>query len=143
MQSRKLRLMIASLVITGLAACDGLKNCSTTAISTGIMPIGWTHTCNATFSTISEWQEIYIGFEDVSFLTSDVMAEITVTVESGEVELLVYDSNGQPVEITARPGEPAVYSARADRNRSQGVEFILTPLNGAATNVRYVARFTA
>lgn len=136
------RCALIVVCLIALAGCDGLKSCSSTAVSSGIIATNWTYSCNATFNELTEVQIVDIKFEDLGVYTDDVEASVTVTVETGSATLTVYDANYNPVMLTAIPEQPATYTGRARVNVSQGVQFEIAPIGDGAKNVHYEATFS-
>lgn len=134
--------VLLAVVLLVQVGCSGLKNCSSSAIASGIIPMGWSQTCSATYDELMEWQEVRISFDDLGVISGQVAAEVRLTVESGSASLTMLDSNNMPVVVTASAGQPGTYTGSATVSVGPSVRFSLTPLDGTARKVFYEVRFS-
>lgn len=133
-------LLVFALLLA--AGCSGVKNCSSSALLSGLISVGWSQTCRATYDELTEWEEVRILFDDISILTDGVAAEVTLSVESGTVQLSLRDENNLPVLVTASAAQPATYSGTAYVSPGPAVRFVLTPMDGTARGVKYEVKFS-
>jgi hypothetical protein len=136
------RIVVLVIVLLLQAGCSGLKSCSSSAVSSGLVAVNWSQTCSATYDELTESQEVRISFEDLGAITGQVTAEIKLSVESGTVQLSMLDGSSFPVMVTASAGKPGEYSGTASVSSGPSARFDLTPLGGTARNVKYEVRFS-
>jgi len=145
--SRKFRSRILSLLLIVcsllLASCDGLKSCSSTALVGGFVAVNWTYSCNATYSEIAESQEVSFNFDEVNeTLFGGVDTALTISVESGSVQVTFLDENNFLVVLNVEGGESVNWSGRARVFSGPRVNMDITPIGGKAGNVRYEVTFS-
>jgi hypothetical protein len=135
------RVLLVVVLLLG-AGCSGLKNCSSSAVSSGLIAVGWSQTCHATYDELTEWQEVRINFDDLGLMPGSVAAQIKLSVESGTVQLSMQDGSNMPLIVTASAGKPGEYSGTANVSPGPSVRFVLTPMDGTALGVKYEVRFS-
>ncbi len=137
------RLLLVGALLLLQAGCSGLKNCSSIgAFTSGLVSFGWSQTCSATYTDLSEAQDVRITFDDISVNSAAVAADVTLTTEQGTARLTLFDGDGHPVVLMASPEQPATYTGSVRVASGPSVNFEVAAPEGAARNVYYEIRLS-
>lgn len=131
------------LIIVGILSIFLLAACDFSSSSCQSQTIG----LSGTISCTQEWKQLESRTRasyDVEAITPvvTVAAEITLTVQEGNVRLGYENGDWEQAYLQAAAGAPATYAGQVRLYGADSVQFSLEPLGGMATGVQLQVRFT-
>ncbi len=133
--------LLITLAALALSACVGNTLSAQAACSSDVAQIiQITGECTRTIEALDKAETQHLAIQ-----TADVMPfatiDLTVTVDTGTVEVTVVDSRGNTQAAQASPGNPAALSLPVQLDPLNQIKFDLTPVDGPAEGVAYQLNF--